>query len=138
VTTPPAVAQRRGKVRRLVAQGLSNRAIGEQLGIGKDTVRRDREWLDLPLAERVAQRVAHTDDAVRQACAAAQATADMRPAYVPTDAETARRWREQLRAAAAQLAALADQFADHPALAVCATTGASEAEPCATPNGETS
>ncbi|TXS30742.1 DNA-binding response regulator [Streptomyces sp. ms191] len=132
MTSPVAVAQRRGNVRRLVAQGLSNRAIGEELGISKDTVRRDREWLDLPLAERVAQRVAHTDEAVRQACAAAQSAADMRPAYVPTDAETARRWHEQLRAAAEQLVALADQFADHPALTPCATNGAPEAEPCAT------
>ncbi|MFE7804000.1 DeoR family transcriptional regulator [Streptomyces sp. NPDC057430] len=113
MTTPTAVAQRRGNVRRLAAQNLSNRAIAEQLGISKDTVRRDLEWFEIPLAERLAQRAAHTDEAVRQACAAAQTAADHRPAYVMTDADTARRWYEQLRASAAQLAALADQFADH-------------------------
>lgn len=127
MSTHMAVAQRRGSVRRLVARGLSNRAIGEELGISKDTVRRDREWLDLPLAERVAQRVAHTDEAVRQACAAAQEAADMRPAYVPTDEETARRWYEQLRATAALLAAQADQFADHHPFAQCATESATGA-----------
>lgn len=124
MTTPMAVAQRRGNVRRLVARGLSNRAIGEELGISKDTVRRDREWLDLPLAERLAQRAAQTDEALRQACAAVQAAVDLRPAYTVTDAETARRWYEQLRATAAQLTAQADQFAEHYPFAQCATGGA--------------
>lgn len=123
MSTPPAVAQRRGNVRRLTAQGLSQRAIATELGIGRDTVRRDQEWWQVPLAERLAQRAADTDQAVRQACAAAQAAADHRPAYVMTDEDTARRWHQDLRAAAAQLAALADQFADHHPFAQCATTG---------------
>ncbi|HEY9370789.1 hypothetical protein [Streptomyces sp.] len=121
MSTPTEVAQRRANVRRLWRGGASNRAIAEQLGIHHRTVARDLEWFELPLAERVAQRVAQTDEAVRQARAAAQAAADMRPAHVPTDAETARRWHDQLRATAAQLAALADEFTDHTPTTECAT-----------------
>ena len=121
MTTPTDVAQRRANVRRLARSGASARAIAAQLGIGKDTVRRDLAWFELPLAERVAQRVAHTDEAVRQACAAAQSVVELRPAYVPADAAIARRWHEQLRATVAQLAALADQFTDHTPATPCAT-----------------
>lgn len=121
MTTPTEVAHRRANVRRLSRSGMSNRAIGEQLGVSKDTVSRDLKWFELPLAERVAQRVAQTDDAVRHACAAAQDAADMRPAYVPADPDTARRWRDQLRATAAQLLALADEFTDHQPTTACAT-----------------
>ena len=121
MSTPVAVAQRRAKVRQLARDGASSRAIAAQLGVGKDTVRRDLEWYKLPLAERVAQRVADTDEAVRHACAAAQSVVELRPAYVPADADTARRWRETLRATAAQLAALADEFTDHTPTTECAT-----------------
>ena len=121
MSTPVAVAQRRANVRRLSRSGASARAIAAQLGIGKDTVRRDLAWYELPLAERVAQRVAQTDEAVRQARAAAQAAADMRPAHVVADPDTARRWRDALRATAAQLAALADEFTDHTPTTECAT-----------------
>ena len=132
MSTPTDVAQRRANVRRLSRSGASARAIAAQLGIGKDTVRRDLAWFELPLAERVAQRVAQTDAAVRHACAAAQTAADMRPAHVPTDPETARRWHDQLRATAAQLTALADQFTDHTPATPCATKPEGGA-PCPSP-----
>ncbi|MFE5296419.1 helix-turn-helix domain-containing protein [Streptomyces sp. NPDC056632] len=113
MTTPTEVAQRRAAVRRLAAQDLSNRAIAEQLGISKDTVARDLRAPALSLRQLAAERAAQTDAAVRQACAAAQGAADARPAYVITDEDTARRWHGDLRAAAAQLLALADQFTDY-------------------------
>ncbi|MEU8524830.1 hypothetical protein AB0C77_04400, partial [Streptomyces sp. NPDC048629] len=91
MSTVTEVARRRASVRRLARGGASNRAIAAELGIGKDTVSRDLKWYELPLAERVAQRVAQTEEAVRHACAAAQDAADMRPAYVPADEDTARR-----------------------------------------------
>lgn len=122
--TPMDVAQRRARVRHLAAQEMSHRAIAAKLGISKDTVRRDLEAPEPPLWQRLAQRAAQTDEAVRQACAAAQTAIELQPAYVLTDAETARRWYEQLRATAAQLAAHADQFADSYAFARCATDGA--------------
>lgn len=121
MTTPTEVAHRRANVRRLSRSGMSSRAIAAQLGISKDMVLRDLKWYALPLAERVAQRVAQTDEAVRHACAAAQDAAEMRPAYVPADADTARRWRDELRATAAQLLALADEFTVHSQAATCAT-----------------
>lgn len=37
--------KRRSEVRRLADQDLSARQIAQQLGVGKDTVRRDLEWL---------------------------------------------------------------------------------------------
>ncbi|MFB9440009.1 helix-turn-helix domain-containing protein [Streptomyces showdoensis] len=118
------MAQRRAAVRRFAAQKLSNRAIAERLGISKDTVRRDLEAPEVSLRELVAERAAQTDTAVSQACAAAQSAADMRPAYVITDEATARRWHSDLRAAAGQLTALADQFADYYLFARSAMDGA--------------
>ncbi|MDT9689408.1 DeoR family transcriptional regulator [Streptomyces sp. P9(2023)] len=126
MTGADPVAQRRGKVRRLAQGGASNRAIAAQLDISKDTVRRDLEWFEVPLAERMAQRAAQAETALSQVCAAAQAAADTRPAYVWTDPETARRWHDELRATAAQLTALADQFADYYPFAQSATG----ADPC--------
>lgn len=129
MATPTDVAQRRAAVRRLAAQNLSNRAIAEQLGISKDTVRRDLEAPEETLRERLAQRAEQTDTAVRHACAAAQSVVDMRPAYILTDEETARRWYGDLRAAAGQLAALAEQFTDYHPFARCATMAQDEATP---------
>lgn len=121
MSTPTEVAHRRANVRRLSRSGLSNRAIGEQLGVSKDTVSRDLKWFELPLAERVAQRVAQTDEAVRHACAAAQDAVDLHPAHVPADPATARRWHDTLRATAAQLLAVAEEFTVHPQATACAT-----------------
>ncbi|MFB8035893.1 helix-turn-helix domain-containing protein [Streptomyces sp. NPDC056004] len=124
------VAQRRAQVRHLAQTGASNRAIAAQLGIGKDTVRRDLAADDAPSltrAERFAARVAQTESAMSQLGAAAQAVADAKPAYTPADEETARRWYAELRATVARLAAHADAFADYyPSATVCATneTGA--------------
>lgn len=121
MTTPTEVAHRRANVRQLARSGMSSRAIAAKLGVSKDTVLRDIGWYKLPLAERVAQRVAQTDDVVRHACAAAQDAADMRPAHVPADPATARRWRDDLRAAAAQLLALANEFTSQQPADACAT-----------------
>jgi transposase-like protein len=107
------VAQRRAKVRHLAQGGASNREIAAQLGISKDTVRRDLATEDAPLPVRLAQRAAQTETAMRQLSAAVQAVDDAAPAYTPTDDETALRWHAELRATAAHLMALADQFADY-------------------------
>ncbi|MFE2936678.1 hypothetical protein [Streptomyces sp. NPDC059278] len=111
-----AVAHRRTRVRQLAQTGASNRQIAAQLGISKDTVRRDLAADDAPLltrAERFAARVAQTESAMSQLSAAAQAVVDAKPAYTPTDDATARRWYAELRATADRLMAHADAFADY-------------------------
>ncbi|HET6356074.1 hypothetical protein [Streptomyces sp.] len=113
MSTPTEVAQRRAEVRRLAQTGASNRAIAAQLNISKDTVRRDLEAPPTALAERLAQRAAQTESAMRQLSAAGQAVDDARPAYTVTGPEMARRWCGELRAAAARLMAHADAFADY-------------------------
>ncbi|MET8401406.1 helix-turn-helix domain-containing protein [Streptomyces sp900116325] len=130
MTGAPTVAQRRTQVRHLAQSGASNRQIAAQLGISKDTVRRDLatpEAPATPLAQRLAQRAAQTETAMSQLCAAVQAVDEARPAYTVTDEETARRWCDDIRATAARLLAHADRFADYyPDFATCATdrTGA--------------
>ncbi|MFJ9939348.1 hypothetical protein [Streptomyces erythrochromogenes] len=125
MSTPTVIAERRTRVRQLAQGGASNRAIAAELGVSKDTVARDlahvpdpveppKEPVEPPVVsqrERLAQRVAHAERAVSQACAAAQAVAYVRPAAVFTDDATAERWRRTLREAADQLGAAADAFA---------------------------
>lgn len=116
MTTPAAVAERRTRVRQLAQTGASNRAIADQLGVSKDTVARDLSQLGDPrasLAQRLAHRVAHAEETVSQACAAAQAVANADPAHTLTDDATAARWCGALREAAALLLAQADAFADY-------------------------
>lgn len=114
------VAQRRTRVRHLAQGGASNRAIAAQMGISKDTVRRDLEACDPPsaapeetFAQRVAHRAAQTEDAMRQLSAAAQAVEAANPAHTITDDATALRWHTELCATLAQLTACANQFADY-------------------------
>lgn len=137
--TPPAVAERRARVRQLSQRGASCRTIASQLGVSKDTVARDIRALETapetpdatpePPAETPAQRLAHrasqTDTAMRQLCAAAQAVNDATPAHTITDDATARRWYEQLRDTVARLSRAADQFADYYPDAVARDTPAS-------------
>jgi len=113
VSAPAEIADRRATVRRLRQGGASHRQIAAQLHISKDTVARDLEAPVETMAQRLAHRVAHTDQVVSQACAAAQAVIDARPAYTLADEDTARRWCGALRAAADQLAAQAAAFADY-------------------------
>jgi len=116
MSTPTEIAQRRATVRHLAQTGASSRAIAAQLGISKDTVRRDLDATDAPPttpAQRIAHRVAQTESAMSQLSAAAQAVDDTPPAYAVTDDETARRWCTELRATAARLMAHADSFADY-------------------------
>ncbi|MFF3398263.1 DeoR family transcriptional regulator [Streptomyces sp. NPDC002659] len=125
MSTPTEIAQRRARVRQLARGGASCRAIAAQLGVSKDTVRRDLEAADAPPAtpaQRIAQRAAQTESAMSQLSAAAQAIDDARPARTVTDSETARRWLTELRATAARLDAHADAFADYyPSATECAT-----------------
>ncbi|WP_405423549.1 helix-turn-helix domain-containing protein [Streptomyces erythrochromogenes] len=118
MSTPTEIAERRTRVRHLAQSGASNRRIADALGVSKDTVRRDLAAEPDPdeppvvsQRERLAQRVAHAERAVSQACAAAQAVAYVRPAAVFTDDATAERWWRTLREAADQLGAAADAFA---------------------------
>ncbi|MER6484092.1 hypothetical protein ABT264_11190 [Streptomyces virginiae] len=125
MSTPTEIAERRTRVRHLAQSGASNRRIADELGVSKDTVRRDLAAEPDPVKppvmsqrERLAQRVAHTEQAVSQVSTAVQALVDGRPAAVFTDDATAERWWRTLGEAAAQLQAAADAFADyHP----CAT-----------------
>ncbi|MFE7347504.1 helix-turn-helix domain-containing protein [Streptomyces fimicarius] len=125
MTGAPTVAQRRAQVRHLAQTGASNRAIAAQLGISKDTVRRDLATDDAPpqtLVEKFAARAAQTESAISQLSAAVQAVDGAKPAYTPVDEETARRWYAELRATAARLAAHAEAFADYyPSATTCAT-----------------
>lgn len=116
MTGASPVAQRRATVRRMARDGASNRAIAAQLGVSKDTVRRDLATDDAPPAtpaEKFAVRAAQTESAMSQLSAAVQAVDDAKPAYTVTDEETARRWCAELRATAARLAAHADHFAEY-------------------------
>ncbi|MGW1546627.1 hypothetical protein [Streptomyces sp. NPDC002346] len=100
----------------MARDGASNRAIAAQLGVSKDTVRRDLATDDAPPAtpaEKFAVRAAQTESAMSQLSAAVQAVDDAKPAYTVTDEETARRWCAELRATAARLAAHADHFAEY-------------------------
>lgn len=134
------LAQRRTRVHHLAQSGASNRAIAAQLGISKDTVRRDLEVCDAPdappetFAQRLAHRAAQTEDAMRQLSAAAQAVEAANPAHTITDDATARRWHAELCATLAQLTACATQFADYyPDTATCAS-GASVAHAATIPH----
>lgn len=116
MTTSTAVAERRARVRQLAQSGASSRQIAEQVGCSKDTVLRDLAQPDDIATARAALRahkLAHAEEAVRQASAAAQAVIDARPSHQMTDDETARRWCGALRAAADALAAQADAFAEY-------------------------
>ncbi|MFI8106272.1 helix-turn-helix domain-containing protein [Streptomyces sp. NPDC086023] len=116
MTSPAEIADRCAKVRRLAQGGASTRQIAAQLGVSKDTVRRDLVRPDAPPqtpAERRAARVAQSEAAVRQAGAAAQAVAAAQPAYTIADDATAQRWCAELRAAAEELLAHAARFADY-------------------------
>ncbi|WP_327263940.1 hypothetical protein OG444_22830 [Streptomyces sp. NBC_01232] len=116
MTTPTAVAERRVRVRRLAQGGASSREIAEQVGCSKDTVLRDLAQPDPTVASRAAlraEKLAHAEEAVRQAVSAAQAVVGARPSHQITDDATARRWCGALRAAADALAAQADAFAEY-------------------------
>lgn len=116
MSTPTEIEERRAKVRQLAHPGASARQIAAQLGVSKDTVLRDLAALDTPPAtpaQRIAHRVAQTESAMSQLCAAAHAIDGAPPAYAVTDDETAARWRTELRATAARLMAHADAFADY-------------------------
>ncbi|MFD6275819.1 hypothetical protein ACFWFI_09630 [Streptomyces sp. NPDC060209] len=120
------LAQRRANVRQLAQGGASNRAIAAQMGISKDTVRRDLEACDAPaetFAQRVAHRRAQTETAMRELSAAAQAVEEAKPAYTVADDETALRWHAELCATVAQLTECAAQFAEY---YPSATTGATD------------
>lgn len=125
MSTPTEIAQRRARVRQMAQGGASCRAIAAQLGVSKDTVRRDLETTDAPPAtpaQRIAQRVAQTESAMSQLSAAVQAVDGAPPAYAVTDDATAARWCTELRAAAAALMAHADAFAEYyPSATECAT-----------------
>ncbi|MGW6979965.1 hypothetical protein ACWGE1_11035 [Streptomyces sp. NPDC054932] len=102
-------------MRQLAQGGASSREIAEQVGCSKDTVLRDLAQPDPTVAARTAlraEKLAHAEEAVRQASAAAQAVIGARPSHQITDDETARRWCGALRAAAAALAAQADAFSE--------------------------
>ncbi|MCY0961553.1 helix-turn-helix domain-containing protein [Streptomyces sp. H27-H5] len=126
MTSPTEVADRRATVRRLAKGGASNRQIAAQLGVSKDTVRRDLSQEDAPagtVAQRLAQQVAHTEAVMSQLCAAVQAAVEARPAYTLADDATAQRWCAELRAASGALAHLAGAFAEY---YPCATASADE------------
>ncbi|MFF4448942.1 hypothetical protein [Streptomyces sp. NPDC001502] len=115
MTTPTAVAERRVRVRQLAQGGASSREIAKEVGVSKDTVLRDLAQPDDIATARAAlraEKLAHAEEAVRQASVAAQAVIDARPSHQITDDETARRWWGALRAAADALAAQADAFAE--------------------------
>ncbi|MFE2323603.1 hypothetical protein ACFXD5_06715 [Streptomyces sp. NPDC059385] len=118
MTSPAEIAARRMPVLQMAQGGSSNRAIAEELGLGRATVAR---ILATPPTqrERLALRVAQAEAAVAQVEAAAQAVKEARPAYTAADDETARRWHDVLRATAAQLMSQAGSFAEY--------------YPCATP-----
>lgn len=127
--TPPAVAQRRARVRQLSQRGASLRDIASQLGISKDTARRDiaaTETVDAtPVetpAQRMADRVSQVETALRQLCDAAQAVTDATPALTITTDATARRWAAQLRDTVSQLSRAADAFATYYPAAVARDT----------------
>ncbi|WP_371588259.1 hypothetical protein [Streptomyces virginiae] len=103
-------------MRQLAQGGASSREIAKEVGVSKDTVLRDLAQPDDIATARAAlraEKLAHAEETVRQAGAAAQAVIDARPSHQITDDATARRWCGALRAAADALAAQADAFAEY-------------------------
>lgn len=112
MSTPVAMAERCVRVQRLADGGASIQQIAAQLSISIDTVRRDLKREDA-MKQWLTQRAAQAAAAVQQAVVAAQAVADVQPAYTLAGDETARQWWADLRAAAEKLTAAADAFADY-------------------------
>jgi len=112
MSTPVAMAERCVRVQRLADKGASPQQIAAQLHISIDTVRRDLKREDA-MKHWLAQRATQTASTVQQAVVAAQAVTDLEPACTLADEETARQWWASLRAAAEQLSAAADAFADY-------------------------
>ncbi|MBT2449466.1 hypothetical protein J7F03_20715 [Streptomyces sp. ISL-43] len=112
MTTAATLAEQRATVRHLAQSGSSHREIARQLDVSRASV---ATILAAPPTkrERLALKVVEAEAAVAQAVAAAQALEAARPAYTFADDETARRWHDTLRAAAAQLVSQADAFADY-------------------------
>jgi IS30 family transposase len=112
MSTPVAMAERCVKVQRLASDGASIQQIAAQLSISVDTVRRDLKK-DGAMKQWLTQRAAQTAATVQQAVVAAQAVADVQPAFTLADDETARQWWADLRAAAEKLSAAADAFSHY-------------------------
>ncbi|MFB7171101.1 hypothetical protein ACFCYM_09805 [Streptomyces sp. NPDC056254] len=127
--TAAAVAQRRARVAELTRDRRSIRDIAAELGVSKDVVHRDQQWLKRqkpatatatapagtatrhPLAH---DKTAQAATALQQLRAAVTATVAARPVYqLYVDDATAAEWIAQLRQDVASLAAVADSFRDY-------------------------
>ncbi|MGW2985442.1 helix-turn-helix domain-containing protein [Streptomyces goshikiensis] len=115
--TPQTRADRRATVAAMTEAGASTRRIADELGISKDTVRRDLAAAK-PSAEavrrRLRQRAALAHESMRHLRQAVSQAAEARPGYCPlNDDGTAAQWYTQLREDAAVLYALAETFRDY-------------------------
>ncbi|WKV74741.1 hypothetical protein AW27_026410 [Streptomyces sp. PCS3-D2] len=109
------VAQRRARVAELTRDKLTIRDIATELGVTKDVVHRDQQWLKKQaLATPRAlfrDKADQARTAMAQLHAAVTATAAARPAYqVLIDDATAAQWIAQLRDDANRLRDIADTF----------------------------
>lgn len=111
------LATRRATVARMTKAGASTRRIADELGISKDTVRRDLAAATTPreeLRERLRQRRALAHESMRHLRQAVSQAVEARPGYCPLiDDATAAQWHTQLREDAAALLAVADTFGDY-------------------------
>lgn len=134
--SPAELAERRATVAELSHDGASLRVIAEELGISKDTVRRDLKALERDSmrqpdqqhetptrdratadatspATRVAQRASEADHAMRHLATAVSTALGARPSHVIVSHTVARQWADQLTTHAAQLVKLAEQFEEY-------------------------
>ncbi|WP_158721172.1 helix-turn-helix domain-containing protein [Streptomyces sp. NRRL S-241] len=104
---PQDRAARRAAVAQLAQTGASQRRIADELGVSKDTVRRDLAAATSPrqrLHERLSQRAALAHDAMRHLRQAVSQATEARPGHCPgIDDDTAAQWHSQLRDDAAAL-----------------------------------
>lgn len=126
--SPEDRAARRADVRRLADQNKSHRAIAAELGISKDTVRRDLAHLaraktapptetpaPVPQSPRAARaaHAARADAAMRQLAAAVAEVVAARVPYTMVDDQVAHDWAAQMRQHTETLRHERQKFADY-------------------------
>ncbi|MFE5090619.1 helix-turn-helix domain-containing protein [Streptomyces sp. NPDC056638] len=124
MTGAAVVVQRRTKVRHLAQTGASNRAIAAQLGISKDTVRRDLAHLAQtpdqqeaptapPLREQIAIRNERAFAAMRHLADIVAQVETERVSHLLVPGAVAHQLEDEVRQHAATLLRIADAFTEY-------------------------
>ncbi|MFG2144115.1 helix-turn-helix domain-containing protein [Streptomyces sp. NPDC048696] len=112
----PEIVARRAVVARLADDGASLRQIAAQLGISKDTARRDLAAHRDAITDQVTgveKRASEAEAAMRQLATAVSSVVSARPGYVIVPDAVAHQWRTTLEEHVLALRQLADSFNDY-------------------------